>query len=464
MKSADPHCGTASVMSTAWRFVLLLVLLIGGAAHAQVPNDIAIGALRWDSWHDGAREIRVLEQPEWAFRAPFYARHDEHGKLRLDGDKEHVLHAEVAYARAIGIDYFIFGFYPDTGSWGREASKFLKLDRALQSYLRLPDRMGVKFALSLNQLFPTTDVEDISASLASFVAHPDYMRTPSGTVPVFVFAQGADALDLAKYFGSQDKARQAFQDMRRITRERTGREITLIILSTQLALAKEAAARYGIDMVSAYTAAAPGKDAVEIPFNACMRHAETMWDEARRNAIPYAPNITLGWDNRPRTPVGVDETIKGQGPWCASASPKELQEYFRNAEASLARQSPPPPLKSIVVYAWNEFSEGGWMAPNQGESGQKMLALRQAIGRSHRQRSLVLTWPDNTTIASCPIRAAGRTEENVIANCKTKLARPRGWPCPAGMHADQDIIRAPSGYESLIWEGGWHARRCAPDP
>jgi hypothetical protein len=186
-----------------------LALLAPAAGIAQAPDDVAIGAIRWDAWFDGAPDQAVLEQSEWRRRAPFFARWDEGGKLRLDGDKEHVLHAEVAYAKAIGIDYFIFGYYPDTGSWGRDPDFSLKLNRALLSYLRLPDRSGVKFALSLNQLFPMTDVEEMAGAVATFAAHSDYMTTSQGALPLFILAH--DGLDWSRFFGSDDNARTAVQ-------------------------------------------------------------------------------------------------------------------------------------------------------------------------------------------------------------------------------------------------------------
>lgn len=443
-----------------WRILLGMLALLAcvATAGAQVPDDIAIGAIRWDAWYEGAPDSKVLEQPEWAHRAPFFARYDEAGRLHLDGDKEYVLHAEVAYARAIGIDYFIFGFYPDTGSWGRDITTHLKLNRALSSYLRLPDRMGVKFALSLNQLFPMSDVEEMANSVATFAAHPDYMRTQTGTVPVYVLAH--DGFDWSKFFGSDDKAREAFQTIRRVTRERTGREITFIIMNYVSDKAMDVAKRYGLDMVTTYSSFAPGKGAIESAFDVCTRHGEAQWAKAAAAGVPYAPNITLGWDTRPRLAPAVNPQKKEQGPWCGLPSRDVLQQHFAHAAEFVNKQVVAVPFRTITVYAWNEYTEGGWMAPSVTDADAWLGIQRAAIGRNRKLPAVELTWPDSMTPTACPLRTADKVRSQVAGKCTGQVRTTQAWPCPTGTVSKSDTVRAPSGYESMVWSGGWSVRVC----
>jgi Glycosyltransferase WbsX len=443
-----------------WRITLALWLLAGlvpVAAKAQVPDDIAIGAIRWDSWYEGAPDQKVLEQPEWKHRAPFFARYDENGKLRLDGDKEHVLHAEVAYARAIGIDYFIFGFYPDTGSWGRDMTRHFNINRALISYLRLADRMSVKFAISLNQLFPSNDVQDISSSLASFTSHPDYIKTKDGRLPVFILAH--DGLDWSRFFGNDEKARLAIRDMRRAVREKTGKDIVFVIQYYDSVKANETAQRYGLDMVTTYSNFAPGKGAVQNTSAQCVAHGQAVWAKAALNAVPYAPNVTLGWDDRPRTASKAIGTAS-QGPWCASSTVDILRKHFSDAADFIRNQGSRAPFRTITIYAWNEFTEGGWMAPNLENGGIWMSMLRDAIGRNRKVGQVELTWPDAMGTTNCPIRTAQKDRNEISAKCRVQPAVTNGWPCPPGQQQTSESVRAASGFESLLWAGGWQTKKC----
>jgi hypothetical protein len=358
---------------------LTVLLLLTGVGRAQVPDDIKIGAIRWDAWFDGAPDAKVLEQPEWRHRAPWFARWDENGRIILDGDKEYVLQAEVAYARAIGLNYFIFGYYPETGSWGRDPVFHKKLNGALRAYLALPDRQGVKFALSLNQLFPMSDVPVMAEAIAQFVAHPDYVRTETGTAPVFVLAH--DGFDWSKFFGSDDKAREAIRRIRDAARAASGRELTLVIMHYTSDKAWEVAQKYGLDMVTTYSNFAPGKGPVEQTDDACILHGEAVWYRAANANVPYAPNVTLGWDNRPRKTPAVNTKNSPQGPWCVFPTEGAIKGHFARAAAFVRGQTVPVPFKTITVYAWNEFAEGIAMSPTVGDKDELQVMLKQVLGR-----------------------------------------------------------------------------------
>lgn len=438
--------------------IVCMTLLTAVVARAQVPDDIKIGAIRWDAWYEGAPDQKVLEQPEWKHRAPFFARYDASGALHLDGDKEHVIHAEVAYARAIGLDYFIFGFYPDTGSWGRQIDSHLKLNRALSTYLRLPDRMGVKFAISLNQLFPANDIEDIASSVATFASHQDYVRTPQGTLPIFILAH--DGLDWKNFFGTDEKAREAFRVIRRMIRSQTNIDVTFIIMNYEHEKAMHAASTYGLDMVSTYTSFAPGTGSTKNTFATCAMHGEAIWAKAAAADIPYAPNITLGWDNRIRKTTHGNMHGKPPGPWCARPERQELAQHFKRAATHTSLHASQLPFPTIVVYAWNEYAEGGWMAPNLEDGSTWLADQRSAIGRNRRLGPVELTWPLPIESATCPLRTAEKPRQRVEAGCSPPPPPANNWPCPPGTNLTSDRIRAPSGYESMIWSGGWNSRTC----
>lgn len=407
---------------------MLVFLLLASPAFAQVPEDIAIGAIRWDAWFDGANDQKVLEQPEWRHRAPFFARYDEKGKVHLDGDKEYVLHAEVAYARAIGLDYFIFGYYPDTGSWGRDPVFHRKLNGALSAYLKLPDRMGVKFAISFNQLFPLDDVPAMARNLANFAAHKDYMVTQTGTLPVFIL--GHDGLDWSKAFGSDDKARGVIQTLRKAVRDRTGKEITFVLMHYLSGKAWDTARRYGLDMVTTYSNFAPGKGAVQQEASACILHGQEVWRRAAQDRVPYAPNITLGWDDRPRKSL-ASYKASTQGPWCKLPASNDLKRQFASAVSFIRTYETSTPFRTITIYAWNEYTEGGWMAPNKSRGKDWMDDQRAAVGRNRALSSTTITVPADKYSFKCIPQAPSAARKNPDFYCHTDQIY--GWPCPAGL-------------------------------
>jgi hypothetical protein len=139
----------------------------------------------------------------------------------------------------------------------------------------------------------------------------------------------------------------------------------------------------------------------------------------------------------------------------------DWQEDFAAAREAIDRQKRPPPFRSIVVYAWNEFTEGGWMAPTWSDPSDRMARLRAAIGRDRQQSDVKLRFPSDITVSNCPVRTAPRTE----AQARIACARPpepqfRPWPCPPGMRVASDLALAPSGLERRVWPGSWVEREC----
>jgi hypothetical protein len=414
------------------------------------------GAIRWDRWFAGSPEIPVLEQSKWHDRIPFFARRGQDGHLILDGDLENVAAAEVAYARGMGIDYFIFGFYPDTGSWGRSKKSAYELDRALISYLQLPDRLGVKFAISLNQLFPLEDIEDVTETIINLGSHPDYMRTNSGTLPLFLFAQ--DGLDFSKYFGSDDNARNLFARLRQAVETKLGAKLTIILLNSNYKQAEEARVRYGLDMLSTYTNYSPGEG--QQSFESCVKHNAAVWASAIHEHLLYLPNVTIGWDSRPRGDYAV---AQGQPPikrsWCTPPTEPELIRLFDSAKKAASSIPLTAPFRSVIIYAWNEFTEGGWLLPTWDNSATSDV-IRRAINANKTMSDIRLQFPSSIEFGNCPIRSTDRPLESVESCMQAVNDRAPAWPCPPGTHLGQDFIRAPSGFEAKVSNGAWRVRIC----
>jgi hypothetical protein len=428
-------------------FLAVFLLAIPGLASAQVPATIPVGAIRWDAWFSGAPDEKVLAQPAWAFRAPYFARQDATGRVLMDGDAPNVLAADVAYAQAIGIDYFIFGYYPVTSQGGRDAVLLARIDRALGTYLALQDKKGIRFALSLNQLPQPEQLDALAASLAKYLSDPAAIRTPQGRVPVFVLAD--DGSDWVKTYGSMQGAATAVARLRQVVKQAGGPDLTLILMHYRSEQAMAAARTLGLDMVSTYSNYAPGQGSVENLPDACILHSEAVWSRAEKAGVLYAPNVTLNWDNRPRRSPLVNDKNVPQGPWCLQPGQTTLGQHFKHAADFVARNRATLPFPTIVVYAWNEFTEGGWMVPNH--SGDDWTeTLRRALGRNRPPSLTTLTWPADAAPGACAPGQADCAAQRLDAS----------WPCPPGTRARRDDTRPAKPEEVSRWAGAWHDKTC----
>jgi hypothetical protein len=421
--------------------------------------DVLVGAIRWDNWRLDSAHAEVLDDPALRARIPYFAMRLPDGKLGFPGDLEHVLHADVRYARAGGLDYFIFGYYLDTGSWRRDKTRAQALNRAFRSYLNLPDRAGVRFALSFNYSFPAEDIDDVSDVIISVVDHPDHVRTHDGALPVFFFTPNVGRW--AEGLGGDEKAAAALAEIRDRVARATGNRLYTIALLFRIGEGGPRAIRMGFDALSTYAnGTGPGGKAV--PYAACAASARRFWKRAGIHPAGFLPTVSMGWDYRPMLKRPQEQAHRDPNPsWCESATDAEWSEQVRLAVGEAAANPRNGPFKSVVVYAWNEFSEGGWLAPTVGEGTRRVDVLARALGRARSGGPIRLTWPARLEPQSCDVRSNPRTLAAAGSQCRVDSdSLTMDWPCPPRLGVARDVLRSPSGGEALLHGRAWQERVC----
>ncbi|MBP5300832.1 MAG: hypothetical protein J6Y80_05450 [Victivallales bacterium] len=94
---------------------------------------------------------------------------------------------------------------------------------------------------------------------------------------------------------------------------------------------------------------------------------------------PVIPHFATGWDPSPR--------IEHPVPWCsypalnyaAAASPEQLLNGARQFKEWLQAHADACPTGQLLVFAWNEFEEGGWICPTWKPNGCPDTARRDAF-------------------------------------------------------------------------------------
>jgi hypothetical protein len=110
------------------------------------------------------------------------------------------------------------------------------------------------------------------------------------------------------------------------------------------------------------------------PYELLIKHAQDGWLRyAEHSSKPYVPYVPSGWDPRPwRDPR-------------PSFAPPTREEWIAALNRVKAALDMYPRLgipvqgggkKMLLIYAWNEFGEGGIMAPTKGEKEMKLEAVR----------------------------------------------------------------------------------------
>ncbi|HZO88627.1 MAG TPA: glycoside hydrolase family 99-like domain-containing protein [Chthonomonadaceae bacterium] len=107
-----------------------------------------------------------------------------------------------------------------------------------------------------------------------------------------------------------------------------------------------------------------------------------LWEEYRRQfAVPYHPNVTMGWDPSPRT-IQSDRYEPRGYPWTAvleGNTPEAFREALEHAKAFATGGE--ATRRMITINAWNEWTEGSYLLPDTVHGTTYLKAVRDVCGR-----------------------------------------------------------------------------------
>ena len=302
---------------------------------------------------------QTLSPEKHRFRLPWFAQVDASGRAHLDASAEGVMEQEIAYAKQAGIDYWAFLTYPEADA----------MSSALARYLRNPKRAGLGFCLILHQTLsvPAARWPAERDRTLKLLKEPGYQQV-LGRPLVYAF-------DLKT---EHPTVKQRFDELRTAAKS-AGLDPYFVYMGWSPQRDYQQHAAEGFAAVSAY--AHPGAEPVFSKYvTAFEQHA---WANALATKTPYVPLVTTGWDKRPRQdhPVSWEKNpgYAQQKTWPATATPAELVAHLGRALAFVKAHPSVCPANTVIVYAWNEHDEGGWLCPTWTPSGSPDTSRLDAI-------------------------------------------------------------------------------------
>jgi hypothetical protein len=358
---------------------------------ANIPRPL-VGVIRWDGYNGSPKitqqqEFGFLKPEQWHYLAPWFVRRtndpDRPLSFNPDYDKgiiKEVTDQEIRYASDAGIDYWAFCHFASFKGDGWQ------LRDNLEAYLASPLKPQINFSLialggHIGQGVPGTTnptPEDVKADWARYVEeYIELMRESTyqrvmGDRPLFFLMQ-PDRLsvalgDLPAGKGvTVDNLWEAVELLRLRAQEADLGDPYIAGMNSGGIWASVYIDRVGLDAVSAYRPAfgstEEGTSYAELWSNIRKSFIEspigTGDDTHRQLIVP----LMSGADHTPRHearpeqfgPQHYEEPLSGEFMSHVQAGLDWTAEHPENCEA-----------QSVLIYAWNEHSEGGRICPTMG--------------------------------------------------------------------------------------------------
>jgi hypothetical protein len=337
--------------------ILLAVIAISPAAHAERP---LVGAIRWDAWQESGKVKIAVEKAlgpaQWHHRLPFFAKVNGPNSVAIDGNSQAVMDQEIGYAAKAGLDYWAFVAYPDD----------FGMSNGLHLYLSSPQKSRIRFCLNLQGGWISNPAkwDDEVKRYVKYFQDPSYQCVLGNRPLVYLF--NGDAMIGKGKYADWAAARLAFDQLRAAAAEARVGKPYIVIQGWNAKQDRTMQSEIGADALGAYAVAGGSRSGDA--FEALAAKAHAFWDAGKATGSDVVPIVTSGWDNRPR--------VENPPPWTKGSenhylvpTPTEMARHLTDAQDWTRSNVAAAPAQTVLIYAWNEHDEGGWLCPTLKPDG-----------------------------------------------------------------------------------------------
>lgn len=370
---------------------------------------ITVASYYFGNYHPGDARNSRSKGPQWsewdlvkAARPRFPGHHQPNVPLWGYGDESNpdVMAQKIDAAADHGIDAFIFDwYYYNDGPF---------LERPIdEGFLKAKNNARLKFAfmwanhdwveihpykrgteqklLYPGAVTPETFSKISDLLIRNYFSHPSYWRIEGR--PYFSFY---DLTKLLASFGSVEATRSALDAFRAkaVAAGLPGLHLNAVVWGQPILPGEQAPVDavqlvkdLGFDSVTSYVwihhVALPQ---LQTDYDEVRDEYFRYWSDAERKfAVPYFPNVTMGWDSSPR--AHQDDEFGNFGYPFTNTISGNTPERFRQALERTKRRllSQPNGPRILNINCWNEWTEGSYLEPDQRHGMQYLEAVRSVF-------------------------------------------------------------------------------------
>jgi hypothetical protein len=334
--------------------------------YQAVNSERAYG--RHDAW-GGVRDYARGADP-WGLYTDYSDREPLLGFYDLLN--QDVMDAHIRQAASSGLSFFAFYWYWDTDK-NREANVAIPI----RTFLSSPLKNSMKFLIAPIKAggAPMTRTmwrdSVVPFIVDHYLADSSYLTTQDGRPVVILFDPGfptkADAIAGIAALRSQVKARLQKDPLLLLLYQ--GQSLDRIYFPNEPDTDGFATFQWG-----------PNRPAE--PYAETTAHWKAFIIGQR--GFFHIPGVSTGFDTRPWWKVGwVESTVPNDTNYNTEISLTAFRDHLIDARSYLDRY-PEETSRTLIVYAWNEWGEGGIIEPSRTKGYQALDTLKEVFGLSAR--------------------------------------------------------------------------------
>ncbi len=333
---------------------LLFLLSIVKISSGQNPT---IGAIRWDAWvgdlntdgvgaaYVGLQVERSLGPNKYHFRLPFYGIEMGIDKVQARSLTPTIMNQEIAYATDAGIDYWAFVYYPDNSG----------MDSARVLYDGSHNKNNVKYCYVLG----ASSAPSFTWLVTKF-SETNYQKVLTSRPLLYIFG------------GASGYTASMITNLRNLTTAAGLGSPYIVVMDANSSNASSALASIGADAISAYVKTGSGGGS----YASLVSAENTNWDSHKDTGRKVVPWVTSGWDTRPRYDNPVSWGTVGVDNWVQTATAIEIADHLSDGINWVGNYPLSADANTVLIYAWNEFDEGGWICPTLYNGTDRLDAIK----------------------------------------------------------------------------------------
>lgn len=333
-----------------------------------------VGVITWDWWNNYADTKMWLSPKKYHNRLPWFAKVTGENSVEFGGAKQEIIDKEISWCVDAGIAYWAMNWYIE---WTPTSEGSYR--RTMFKNSKNPDKSKLKMCFILQP--SSIDGRDSMVlmnnhlqSMCRDMGRDDYYKVNGR--PLFYILDDGEAITGGAIGYTKrnhvDAIRSTFIELN------PGKPAPYIVMMRETSglEAKGFLADNGADAWSQYTAVGTGatgtgdKKLVSAGLNAMNRYAST--------GIQHIPTLTLGWDQSPiaENPSTWYTNASFGGERC---SPETVKRFINLGLDHLKNNSSTTEANSILMYAFNENAEGGYITPTLKSDGGIDRSILDAV-------------------------------------------------------------------------------------